>query len=117
VQSAKISEAGFQRTVIELATLHHWRVFHSRPARHRRRGVDTWSTPIQGPGAGFLDLVLSRGPRYAVRILVAELKLEHTNPNSEQMAWLAAFEAMGIPAYIWRPADWPQIKAILTRED
>jgi len=68
-----------------------------------------WMTAVQGQGAGFPDLVLVRGPR----IIVAELKTRRTKPTIEQVAWLQAFEAAGVPAYCWRPEEWAEIEEIL----
>ena len=38
--------------------------------------------------------------------LEAELKRETKQPSQAQLDWLAALEAAGVEAYIWRPSDW-----------
>jgi hypothetical protein len=63
-----------------------------------------------GSVAGFPDLVCLRG----ARAFVAEIKGERTRLTAEQRAWLAAFEAAGVPAYLWRlPADWAGVEEAL----
>src|SRR5262245_27573014 len=61
------SEAGFMRTVIQLAQVCGWRVAHFRPART----AHGWRTAVRGEGKGFPDLLLVRGEE----LLVAELKV------------------------------------------
>lgn len=128
---AELTEAAFQRQVIELAQLYGWRVAHFRPART----ADGWRTAVQGDGAGFPDLVLARRPE----LIFAELKSERGRPTAAQREWLdqlgsiaqavqlrceAAAEQLGEPeppslvdAYLWRPSDWPAIEARLRRRD
>ena len=45
--------------------------------------------------------------------LVAELKVPPNKCTPEQAEWLADFEATGVPAFTWTPADWPEIERIL----
>lgn len=99
------SEAQFTAQVIALARLHRWRVAHFRPARTTRG----WRTAVSGDGAGFPDLVLVRGGV----ILVVELKVGRNTTTADQDAWLAAFRAAGVQAFVWRPADWDAIVATL----
>ena len=66
-----VKEANFQATVIELAELHGWRVYHTHDSRR--------SQP------GFPDLTLVR--RY--RLIFAELKREGGKLTAEQTAWLS----------------------------
>jgi hypothetical protein len=51
-----ISEADFQRTVIQTAMVYGWRVSHQRPAQVR---TGRWATAITGH-PGLPDLVLAR---------------------------------------------------------
>src|SRR5262245_40829737 len=105
----RLSEAAFQRQVIELARLCGWRVAHFRPARTARG----WRTPVQGDGKGFPDLLLVRGDVLAV----AELKADDAwPPEADQATWLAAFARVGVQVFIWRPRHWPEIEAFLQRE-
>jgi hypothetical protein len=73
-----------------------WRFYHAWNSRH--------SAP------GFPDLVCLRGDR----CFVAELKAPTTRVTSDQRAGLAAFEAAGVPAFLWRlPGDWAQVGEVL----
>ena len=102
-----VTEAAFQRQVIDLAKLCGWRVAHFRPAMNRR-GV--WATQMQGD-PGFPDLVLAREGR----VIFAELKSERGKMTPDQQAWRWALGAgrVGCTAYVWRPADWPRIEEVL----
>lgn len=92
----EISEAAFQRQVLELAVLLGWRWYHppdNKPdARGRRQRVQ----------AGFLDLVLVH-PVHGV--LFRELKTERGRVSEEQREWIAALGAAGANAAVWRPRD------------
>ncbi len=103
-----MTEAAFQLQVLQLARLCGWRVAHFRPARTAKG----WRTAVSGDGKGFPDLVLVRE-----RVLFLELKTDSGRLTAEQAAWQAALQAAGQLALVWRPADWPAIEAILTRED
>ena len=105
MNAAAITEHDFQRGVIDLAHVLGWRVAHFRPALTRSSG---WRTPVAADGAGFPDLVLVRGDR----LVVAELK-SATGSGPDQQAWLDAFAAAGIDAYVWRPADLQSVAAVL----
>ena len=101
-------ERDFQRAVVDLARLCGWRVHHTRPALTR---TGAWRTPIMGD-AGFPDLVLCRGGR----VIFAELKRAGNRPTAEQQAWLNALQqCAGVEVYLWTPADWDAITAVLTR--
>jgi hypothetical protein len=67
---AQVSEAEWQQSVVSLARLYGWRVYHTHDSRH--------ST------AGFPDLVLVRGRR----LIFLELKREGKEPDPEQRGWL-----------------------------
>lgn len=101
-----ISEAEFQRQVIQFARLRGWRTAHFRPGLTR---AGRWATAVQGDGAGFPDLVLVRD-----RVLFAELKVRGRLPTAEQVAWLKALQSAGAEAYLWRETDWPEIEKVLT---
>lgn len=100
----KITEANFQRTVIELAQLGRWRIHHQRPARTKRG----WRTAIQGH-AGFPDLVLVRPPD----CLFVELKSDTGKPSPDQIAWARVIERCGLHILVWRPRDMERVKRIL----
>ncbi len=104
---AKYTEAAFTRDVLTLARRLGWRTAHFRPARTADGG---WRTAVQGDGKGFLDLLLLRDGA----LIVAELKVGKGKLTPEQAAWVAAWEAAGVAVYLWRPADWVEIEAVLT---
>lgn len=60
----------------------------------------TWNS--QKSAAGFPDCVIITQDN---RLIVAELKREHTKPSAAQLGWLAAFRDAGVETYIWRPSD------------
>lgn len=104
----KISEAAFQRAVIEIAKWEHWLVHHTRPAQMRS---GRWATPIQGD-AGFPDLVLAHPTR---GLIFAELKSAVGRVSDHQTEWLETLRANGVEAYIWRPRDLQTIRLRLGR--
>ena len=90
------SEKRFQSHVISLAQAHGWLHHHTYDSRR--------SVP------GFPDLILVRD-----RLIAAELKTARGRVTPAQTDWLEALAAAGIETYIWRPADWHQIHAVLGR--
>ena len=107
-----ITEAQFQSQVIQLAQLRGWLVHHTRPARIKVRGVETYRTPIAGH-AGFPDLVLARRGR----VIYAELKAQGGQLREDQIKWRDAMCPPDRPEYagwfLWRPSDWAQIERLL----
>ena len=103
----KITEEEFTNQVLEMARLRGWRSAHFRPARTKTG----WKTAVAGDGKGFPDLFLVR--RKTGHKLVAELKVPPNKCSPEQEEWLADFEAVGIPAYTWTPADFDEIERVL----
>ena len=101
-----ITEASFQKQVIDLAQLCGWLVHAERPARTKD---GSWRTPIQGM-AGWPDLVLVRE-----RVLFVELKSARGTLSPEQEQWRAVLRTAGADARLWRPSDWPEIEATLTQ--
>lgn len=99
-----LSEADWQALVMDTARLTGWRVAHFRPARTAR---GDWRTPMQGD-PGFPDLVLVR----AGTVLLAELKSDTGTVTHQQRAWLAALGEYG---RLWRPRDWHDVHAELSR--
>lgn len=92
-----LSEAQFQRTVLDYALLRGWRCHHARPART----VNGWRTAGEGH-PGLPDLVLSRSGV----VILAELKTQHGRLSYEQKLWARELGAFG---RVWRPSDWPVI--------
>lgn len=98
---AKLTEAAFQKQVIDLAHLYRWRVAHFRPARTTVGGKETWRTAVSADGQGFPDLVLARNGV----VLFRELKTDDGKATPEQLAWLLAVNGV-----IWRPSMWSLIE-------
>lgn len=101
-------ESAFQKTVIEMAQLHGWKVAHFRPARTKDGG---WLTPVAANGKGFPDLMCIR--QRTRQRFAAECKIPPNKPTPEQDEWLDAMEICGIPAYVWTPGDWIEIERVL----
>jgi hypothetical protein len=102
-----MSEAEFQRQVVQFATLQGWRVLHVR--RSQEGSDQQWRTTTSI--TGWPDLFLfhpGRGGYYA-----AELKRNDGAVRPEQKQVIAELLAAGIPAAVWRPRDWPVIQAFL----
>lgn len=97
-----LSEADFQRRVMDCANLHGWRCVHIRPAKIGNH----WVTPYAGD-TGLPDLVLARDGV----VLLVELKAKKTPWKPGQREWLAA---AGPNGFVWRPADWPVAYAVLS---
>jgi hypothetical protein len=91
----KLSEASWQRVVIELAEHRQWSVWHDQDTRRNR--------------AGLPDLLLVRGDRFMAR----ELKTDTGRVRPEQKAWLDGLAAAGVDSGVWRPADWDRVQAEL----
>jgi hypothetical protein len=94
---AALSEADWQRRVMDTARLHHWRCVHIRAAKVGTRHM----TPYEGDG-GLPDLVLAR----AGRVILAELKAEKGAMRPGQAEWL---EAAGEHGRLWRPSHWADV--------
>ena len=88
-------EEHFLQYVRDLARALGWESYHTR------RSI--------GSDPGFPDLMLLRGNVQ----LIAELKTMTGKPTPAQEKWLAAFRAAGVPTYVWRPCDRPEIERIL----
>ena len=89
-----MKERDFQRSVIDLAEILGWRVYHVADVRGRLRS---------GSGVGFPDLVMvSERQR---KTLFRELKTDTGEITEAQAGWLAALQAAGMDADVWRPHD------------
>ena len=85
-----LSEAQFQRQVIELATLCGFHCYHTHDSRRS--------------AAGFPDLVLARNGA----VIFAELKSKRGRVSDAQAEWIAA-----TGGEVWRPGDWAHIERVL----
>ena len=104
-----VSEAEFQRMVIDLAHLHHWRVAHFRAAQ---KADGSWVTPVAADGKGFPDLVMVRPTDK--RVIFAELKSELGRLRPDQQAWISdLLRCPGVETYTWKPSDLPQVAKVL----
>ena len=95
MSKSTLTESNFQRTVIELAELHRWLVFHPYDSRR--------SAP------GFPDLTMVRRGQ----LIFAELKTEKGNLTKPQAWWLAGLKQAHPHVYVWRPSDWREIEEVL----
>lgn len=103
------SEREFTSQVITLARLCGWRCVHFRPARTEKG----WRTAGQGNIVGWPDIFAVKDGK----IIVMELKIGKAKPTHEQAAWLADFAGAGVQAFVFTPADWPEIVKLLKGED
>jgi hypothetical protein len=102
VINASISERDFQATVRAYAELNGWRV---HTVWNSRKSPEGWP-----------DLFMARCcVGGAAEVIAAELKTERGRVTEAQRTWLALLNLAGIPAYLWRPSDWPAIERRLTR--
>jgi hypothetical protein len=92
----EVTEAQFQRQVTDLASLLGWRWAHNADSRRTQ--------------AGQPDLTLIRE-----RVVYAELKTDTGRVRPEQESFMAALRAAGAEVYVWRPRDFPHVKATLER--
>jgi len=103
-----VSEADFQRQVIDLALTLGYRVAHFRPGQTSRKdhnGKAVWVTPMCGD-PGWPDLILCRPPR----LIIVELKSEKGKVSPEQEIWLAQLnQCSGVEVRVWRPSVWDNI--------
>jgi hypothetical protein len=96
-----VTEADWQKSVIDLAQRLGWRVAHFRTAPTQS---GHWATPVGADGKGFPDLVLVRH-----RVLYRELKADRGQLRPDQRTWLAALEAAGEDVAVWRPRDFEEL--------
>lgn len=97
VLDAATSEREFQQAVVDLARLNGWLVHFVWNSRH---------SP-----SGWPDIFAVRDSE----IVVLELKTERGRVTESQRRWLLAFQTAGISARVYRPSDWDEIVAILSR--
>jgi hypothetical protein len=114
---SRLTEAQFQEQVLHIAELYGWLAYHTRDSR--------------GSQPGFPDLVLLRSPE----LIFAELKSATGRARPDQVKWLAhltdlatetesvlcaaaaagANSSLAIETAVWRPADFDDIVARLSR--
>jgi hypothetical protein len=93
-RQVSLTERQWQAQVVDAARLLGWRVYHTHDSRR--------SEP------GWPDLALVRD-----RLIMAELKTDRGRVSLAQREWLDALRAADVETYLWRPADWDDVIAIL----
>ncbi len=108
VTAAPISEADFQRQVVELARRLGWMTCHTYRTRTAKGAWRTSTTAV-----GYPDLTLLHpGKR---RLVFLELKTDKGKPTAEQLAWIVGLQSVpGVEAYIVHPAEWDDVVDVLT---
>jgi hypothetical protein len=114
VLDASLSEAEWQRLVIDTANRAGWRVHHQIVPFTVRRGRHIALTE-EGTEKGFPDLILVH-PELQ-RVVFAELKRQGGKPSAAQENWMAALLYAGQEVYVWRPADYAEVCRVLCAED
>lgn len=99
-----VSEAEFQRTVIEALDLFGWEWLHCRRSIGRG-GRHVTATSV----SGWPDLLCWRPGR----VIALELKSDTGRVTPEQRRVLASLTAAGIDARVVRPADWVELVEVL----
>lgn len=89
------AEKAFQATLIKFAKPLGWSIYHTFDSRRSNKG--------------FPDLVMVRGDR----IIFAELKSATGRLMADQESWIELLRGAGQVVYVWRPANWPEIKEVL----
>lgn len=97
-----VTEAQWQRTVMECAAWQGWRVYHVPDSRR-----------VTDPG--FPDLVCVHPDRGEVVWL--ELKTNKGRVKPAQREWLAALRKAGQRAYVARPRDVEKVERLLQGEE
>jgi hypothetical protein len=95
----RVSEKGWQMTVVSAAQLHGWRLFHPYDSRK--------SNP------GWPDLVLWHPRRN--RMMFRELKTDKGKLTKAQVDTLEELRACGADTGVWRPRDWEAVVSELAR--
>lgn len=91
-----VTEAEFQRQVLDLARMFGWSSYHPKLSKWSERG---WP-----------DLAMVRGPR----LIFAELKRENGKTSEHQDHWLGLLRAVpSIEVFLWRPSDFETIAGLL----
>jgi hypothetical protein len=90
-----MTEAQFQQRITDYCDWRRLKWHHETDSRKSKKG--------------FPDLVIA-GPG---KIIFAELKSAKGRVTREQQEWIEAVRWAGITAYVWRPDDWPEVKAVL----
>jgi hypothetical protein len=106
--SVPLTEAQFQRQVIDLAAYQGWQWMHVEQRASTGNGSG-WHVPIKGPlGKGFPDLMMVRGHS----LIFVELKAQRGVLSQFQKDTIETLRWVG-ETYVWRPSDWAEIAEVL----
>ncbi len=106
LELGKLSEAEWQKQVIDLAHVYGWTVAHFRPART----AHGWRTPVSADGKGFPDLVLVRHDE----LIFLELKSDTGRLSNEQKDWLEKLSKVpGISVALLKPSQFGDLEWML----
>lgn len=94
----EMTERQWQAQIVETAKYLGWWVYHTHDSRR--------SEP------GFPDLVLVRPPR----LIFAEVKTAAGRLTQAQQDTIVMLDQTCAESYIWRPADWPAILSLLSKD-
>lgn len=106
-----MTEAQWQRSVVDDATTFGWEHLHVRKSRGHRNGeagAHQTTTNIKG----WPDLLLWN-QRWPGRHIAAELKAERGYPEPAQKVVLGRLAAAGFEVYVWKPRHAVELDRIL----
>jgi hypothetical protein len=104
-----MTEADWQKTVIDLLHVYRYKVCEFRKARVKRDGEDVYRTPFGADGKGMTDLIAVRPGR----VLFIENKSDTGKLSPEQEEWRQVLsQCPGVEYYLARPKDYERLKAI-----
>lgn len=104
--AVRLTHEEWQAQVVDYAHIGGWQHLHVRRTIGRGKKWVTATNLI-----GWPDLFLWHPGRSGV--LAAELKVRPDKPTEQQTAVLGSLTAAGIPAYVWYPEDWADVRTRL----
>lgn len=104
-KNIEISEASWQKMVIQLAVSKGWKYYHPPDNIPNKAGKRQYVV------AGYPDLTLVKDNR----LLFIELKRNLGKTTKEQVEWLEALKKAGAEVYVWRPKDYNEVVQVLSR--
>lgn len=101
-----VTEKKYQRQIVDEAKRRGWEFrCHVSPASMAN---GRWITPTSDPG--FPDVWLVRPGR----MVVFEIKTQLGRVHPRQEDWIRVLQTIpGVEAYLVRPSDWPEVRALL----
>lgn len=101
-----VTERRYQRQIVDEAKKCGWALrCHVSPAS---MASGRWITPTSDPG--FPDCWFVRPGR----MVVLEVKTQLGGVHPQQEEWIRTLQTVpGVEAYIVRPSDWPEVRALL----